>query len=251
MSKSIATRRRPRDAGKAQDAILDAAEAVFAEHGFDGARVDAIAEAAGYNKSLIFQYFGDKLGLYTAVLKRVDLQATRIGLQVLGSLSPDIPLTADGFRALVEKTVKVIFDYVVEHPRPLRILTWEEAEGWTTLAKFHSELDHSDVDLFIAILERARQAGALRPEISPRLFLMILTNVCRTYITSLPVFQMVLYDKSSEELVTPEALARARDEIAAFVVHGLIADPTNDRSSSDAVGGLSTTADVDGLRPSV
>ena len=60
------------DADGAREALLNAAEEVFAEHGFDGARVDDIAETAGYNKSLIFQYFGDKLGLYGSLLKRSD-----------------------------------------------------------------------------------------------------------------------------------------------------------------------------------
>jgi TetR/AcrR family transcriptional regulator len=225
MPQTKTSQRRPRNAARAQEAILSAAEMEFARHGFAGARVDAIAKAAGYNKSLIFQYFGDKLGLYTDVLKRVDAQATRVGLQILGSLSPDAPITRESFGALVREMVTAMFDYVVEHPQPLRIIAWEEAGGWTTLRKLYSQLDHSDVHLFMGILDRARQAGVLRPEISPHLFLMILTNVCRTYITSLPVFQMVLFgDEPASKLDTPDALAQARDEIAAFVVHGLIAD---------------------------
>ena len=63
-------RGRVHDAEGARRAILNAAEEVFAQHGFDGARIDAIAAAAGYNKSLIFQYFGDKLNLYAEVIKR-------------------------------------------------------------------------------------------------------------------------------------------------------------------------------------
>jgi TetR/AcrR family transcriptional regulator len=63
---------RSRDAEKTREAILNAAEAVFAEYGFGRARIDAIAQVADYNKSLIGQYFGDKLGLYAEVLKRAD-----------------------------------------------------------------------------------------------------------------------------------------------------------------------------------
>ncbi|HVN16960.1 MAG TPA: helix-turn-helix domain-containing protein, partial [Anaerolineales bacterium] len=62
------------DAEGTREIILDAAETVFAEHGFDGARIDAIAKVSGYNKSLIFQYFDDKLGLYAAVIRRADDQ---------------------------------------------------------------------------------------------------------------------------------------------------------------------------------
>lgn len=40
--------------------ILKAAEEIFAEEGFDGARVDDIARRAGVNKALIYYYFESK-----------------------------------------------------------------------------------------------------------------------------------------------------------------------------------------------
>ncbi len=43
--------------------ILEAAAAEFAERGFDGARVDAIARRAGVNKALIYYYFDNKEAL--------------------------------------------------------------------------------------------------------------------------------------------------------------------------------------------
>ena len=72
--KSKRGRKRVYDAERTRETILNAAEAVFAEHGFDGVSVDVIAAEAGYNKSLIFQYFGDKLGLYRAVVARMKAQ---------------------------------------------------------------------------------------------------------------------------------------------------------------------------------
>ena len=72
MTESGSREGKVRDAHRARKAILDAAEAVFAQHGFDGARIDAIANASGYNNGLLFRYFGNKLGLYTEVLKRAD-----------------------------------------------------------------------------------------------------------------------------------------------------------------------------------
>src|SRR6476659_1498290 len=59
---------RARDAEASKAALLAAAEDIFARDGFEGARVDDIAHTAGYNKSLIFQYFGDKEGLYRQVV---------------------------------------------------------------------------------------------------------------------------------------------------------------------------------------
>lgn len=53
-----------------RDRILDAASAVFAEHGFSGARVDEIASRAAINKAMLYYHVGDKVALYTAVLNR-------------------------------------------------------------------------------------------------------------------------------------------------------------------------------------
>jgi AcrR family transcriptional regulator len=50
--------------------ILDAAEAVFADSGFNGATTRAIAEAAGVNPALIHYYFKSKEQLFEAVFAR-------------------------------------------------------------------------------------------------------------------------------------------------------------------------------------
>ena len=88
MSDEPGSRRgRAHDAQGAREAILNAAEEVFAEHGFDGARIDAIAAKAGYNKSLIFQYFDDKLGLYAHVVRRADAEMSGLQSQMVAAMN--------------------------------------------------------------------------------------------------------------------------------------------------------------------
>ncbi len=76
-------RRRPqhrqRDCAGTRRAILAAADAEFGAHGFDGARVVRIAEAAGVSHSLITYYFGGKLGLYEALTERWLEESVRVG----------------------------------------------------------------------------------------------------------------------------------------------------------------------------
>src|SRR5687767_3757954 len=48
--------------------IVAAAAEVFASRGFDGARIDEIAERAGINKAMLYYHVGDKEQLYAAVL---------------------------------------------------------------------------------------------------------------------------------------------------------------------------------------
>lgn len=48
--------------------ILRAAHIEFCDAGFDGASMDRLAQAADVSKPTLYQYFGDKEGLFTAVL---------------------------------------------------------------------------------------------------------------------------------------------------------------------------------------
>jgi len=59
--------KRPRDRESAERAILQAAKDVLAEDGFQGFGVNAIARAAGYDKQLVYRYFGGVDGLIDAI----------------------------------------------------------------------------------------------------------------------------------------------------------------------------------------
>ncbi len=134
------------DARGAQEAILDAAEKVFAEHGFSGTRVDAIAAESSYNKGLLFRYFGSKLDLYAAVIRRADEQTRVLQEQSLAPLLDCITtLDADNLRDLLQTYLKAYFDYLLANPRIARIYLWEMAEGWKTYAKIVSERDFDEV----------------------------------------------------------------------------------------------------------
>ncbi|HET9179792.1 MAG TPA: TetR/AcrR family transcriptional regulator [Terriglobia bacterium] len=65
--------------------ILRAAEHIFAERGLAGARMDAIASAAGVNKALIYYYFKSKDALYLAVVEQHLKEFHRQALQLLTS----------------------------------------------------------------------------------------------------------------------------------------------------------------------
>lgn len=68
--------------------VLHAAAAVFAEEGFAGARIDAIAERAGVNKAMVYYHVGDKAHLYEAVFSETldrTKEALDAGLAATGS----------------------------------------------------------------------------------------------------------------------------------------------------------------------
>ncbi|MFK5977510.1 MAG: TetR/AcrR family transcriptional regulator [Rhizobiaceae bacterium] len=68
-TKNRGGRRKKADGDNTRQALLDAARKEFSGRGLEGARVGLIAELAGVNKQLVYHYFGNKEGLYTAVLE--------------------------------------------------------------------------------------------------------------------------------------------------------------------------------------
>ncbi|HUE25745.1 MAG TPA: TetR/AcrR family transcriptional regulator [Solirubrobacteraceae bacterium] len=56
------------DAAANRKRILAAARAVLAERGVDGTSMDAVAAAAGVGKGTLFRRFGDRAGLFDALL---------------------------------------------------------------------------------------------------------------------------------------------------------------------------------------
>jgi len=224
MSDPEPRRGRAHDAEGAREAILNAAEAVFAEHGFDGARIDVIAKASGYNSSLLFHYFGDKLSLYVEVVKRADREMTELQVRVLAPLLEDETVASNvhAFKALLEIIVTALFDYLIAHPRFMRMLLWEQAEGWQTFSRTVSQFDTEDADQFEALFRKARSAGLLRSDFVPLIQLSMVLQICLTYLTFIPLYQMVLLP--GEDLFSAAALARAREYLVAFVVHGMMID---------------------------
>ncbi|RYY42585.1 MAG: TetR/AcrR family transcriptional regulator [Sphingomonadales bacterium] len=62
---------RPRDAARTRDAILHAAQRLFASQGYTTTGVREIAAAAGVNSTLVRRYFGSKDGLLRACLEEL------------------------------------------------------------------------------------------------------------------------------------------------------------------------------------
>ena len=152
---------RIRDAEATKSRILAAATAEFASHGLAGARVDEIADRAGANKRMIYHYFGNKDGLFTAVLEDAYL-GIRQAEQALEL--DDIPAD-DALRRLVRFT----WDYYLEHPEFIRLVNSANLHGARHLKdsdrlRAASRQFHEMVG---KILDRGASEGLFRPGIDP------------------------------------------------------------------------------------
>ncbi|MDR0218617.1 MAG: TetR family transcriptional regulator [Enterobacteriaceae bacterium] len=93
--------------------ILVAAVAEFARLGPDGTTVEKIAKLAGVNKERIYNYFGDKRALFSAVL--------RSELAKVAQAVPVMPFTVEEIGEYAGQA----YDYHCEHPELSRLMRWE------------------------------------------------------------------------------------------------------------------------------
>ena len=109
-------------------AILAAAEAVFAERGFGGATMSAIAARAGSPKANIHYYFPTKETLYRAVVERVltawldaaasfdlsddPLEALTAYIGAKMDLAREMPLSSQIYASEIMRGAPVVQDYL-------------------------------------------------------------------------------------------------------------------------------------------
>ena len=143
------------------EAILTAAIAEFFEHGFGGARVDAIAARAKTNKRYLYVYVGNKEAIWLAALSRV-YETMRAGERELKleNVPPD-----QGMRQLIHFN----FWFHVEHPEFISMLNDENRQKARNLRrstkaqKMYSPL----LAMIEGVLRRGQDAGIFRKGVDP------------------------------------------------------------------------------------
>jgi AcrR family transcriptional regulator len=85
---SIASGRRAATAQETADRLITVAQAAFAQAGFAAVSLDALASEAGVTRGALHHRFGNKAGLFEAVLRRI---VAEIGVEIeaISAGSPD------------------------------------------------------------------------------------------------------------------------------------------------------------------
>jgi AcrR family transcriptional regulator len=168
----------PRDPDRTVQTLLAAATLEFAEKGVAGARVDAIAERAGVNKRMLYHYFGDKRGLYIAVLEAA-YAAIRAEERAL-HLDPAEP------EAALAKLAVFTFDYYLAHPEFLGLLAAENLvravnlKGSAAIGLIQSTFEPS----LGAILRAGAAKGVFRSGLDPLNVYITIASLGAFYLTN-------------------------------------------------------------------
>lgn len=83
------------------DSAVEAAIAVFREHGFEGSSAQMLVDAMGIGRQSLYDTFGDKWGIYRAAVQRYSQDEVRTHAELLASRERAI----DGIRAMLDRVV--------------------------------------------------------------------------------------------------------------------------------------------------
>ena len=218
----------PRDPERTRTVILNAAVAEFTSKGLSGARIDRIARRAAVNKRMIYYYFGNKEGLYIAVLEQTytAIRTAEIGLNLAGR-DP-----TDGMRELVEFTWR----YFIEHPEFLSLLATENfnraryLKNSRRIRELHSPL----IGMITELLERGARQGVFRPGIDPVQLYITIASLGFFYLSNSHTLSTIF----GRDLTAREALT-ARGRHIVEVVFEYLA-PQREEAAKSRLSAVST-----------
>ncbi len=208
--------RRQRTTAGSRAAILEAAGRIFAERGLSGARTEAIAEAAGVNKALLYYYFPSKDALYSAVLDEELTGFHRAAHSILSQEGPAAPILLE----YVERH----FDFIGAHPHYARLfqrmMLTGDAVGQRLVAERLIPVAHA----LGALLQRGMRAGEFR-RFDPSHTAISLVALTVFYFSAAPVIRMV----SGRDPFSPSSLRRRKAEVLRFIRQALLEKAEDDR----------------------
>jgi TetR/AcrR family transcriptional regulator len=216
MSSAPPTRRRHgrrRDAAGTREALLAAGTELFAERGYEGVPVWAIAQAAGVNKAMISYHFGGKRKLYLAIVTATFAEI----VSRVESLA-DSPRPAP---ELLRELIAVVGDTVARrHPHFCTMMLREVLAGGKHL---EPELIDKPVRMLAAvqrIVARGVRDGAFRP-VDPLLTHLSLVGSLVFFFATGRFRERVLADRRLG--VTPPDAAAYVKHMQDLLTHGLAA----------------------------
>ncbi len=129
-----------------RDLLLDAATRAFAEHGYEGASVGQIAEAAGVVASVIYDHFGSKRQLYLELLTHHAQSLIEHTTRPRPSRSPE---------ELFETDMETFYRFVEAHPFVWRMI-FRDPPADTEIAAVHREIQRGASAAITALIASVR-----------------------------------------------------------------------------------------------
>jgi TetR/AcrR family transcriptional regulator len=153
-----------RRSGKTRRAeILEAAEILFAEQGYDRARLEDVAVRVGIRRASLVHYFRDKSEIYVAVLENLFGELLRRYERIFAS--------GGSIAERLEQTIDAWIDFTHSRPAFFRIVMRELADGVNERTRPFAERALPVIAAVGSLIELGSSTESLHP-INPFHFMM-------------------------------------------------------------------------------
>jgi AcrR family transcriptional regulator len=201
---------RERDPDRSRSAILDAAEQLFAEQGYEASSLAEVGLRAGVSRGTPGYFFGSKAELYRAVLERCFEEvrtAVRSGRERTrsGTHAPE---------EILEGAVSDYFDFLAARPNFVRLIERDALSSGSLLADTDPPLSAGQE----ALAAIAAELG-LDPSPSGEAAQLLLSIISLCWFPV--VHGRTVAGAVGVDLSTPDALAQRKRHVVALVSHGL------------------------------
>ena len=194
--------------------IVAAATHVFASSGFEGARIDDIAERAGVNKAMLYYHVGDKERLYATVLQESFDRA----LSLLRAAAAAVESPSEKLQAILDTFAA----FGTNNPGFIPIILREVASGGRNLPEEMFAKMGAVLHVLADVLAQGVERGTFRPT-DPLLTHVSLVGSLIYLLATHPIRQRVARAAGMPVADhTPEHLAH---HVGNLFLHGLEAAP--------------------------
>jgi AcrR family transcriptional regulator len=136
-----------------REKLVEAATQVFAERGFEGARVEQIADAADVSPGLLYRHFEGKQELYTEILQLANRE---LMAHLTQAAAPNLP-TAERVRAGLD----AFFTFVENHRELWQLLMKDVLEP--DIAEIRETVTRRSVQAVAALAAQDYESGGDMP----------------------------------------------------------------------------------------
>jgi len=143
------------EVGDARQRILEAAEALFAEHGFEGTSVQEITDAAHINKAMLYYYFENKEHLYGGLIES--------GLVALGKVLDEVLQKPVSPEEKLQDFLERYGEILCQKERVVRLIYREIGGGIESTRHVIESYFVRNVDKLKQIIEEGIARGCFRP----------------------------------------------------------------------------------------
>jgi AcrR family transcriptional regulator len=204
----------PEQDSSTEEKIFDAAQKVFIEKGFNGTRMEGIAQEAGINKSLLHYYYRTKEKLFAAIFAKVaDLFIPRI----ITFIESDAPLFEK-----IEHFVDTYMDLIMKNPCIPNFIISEinrnPQQIGNMLAEATGILKHNVYENFSKTIEAEIKKGTIKP-IKPEQLVVNMIGLCIFPFVARPILQTILF--KSDKKLYDEFIQSRKKEVTSFVINSI------------------------------